>query len=461
MTEQAPEPRTFTTIGVVGLGTMGAGIAEVFARNGFAVIGVELNDEAVARGRQHLEHSTARAVKREKLTEAEAADAAGPDHAQHHAQGPARGRLRGRGGRGVARDQEADLPGARGHRRARGDPGHQHLLAERHRDLDRQRPPGPGHRRPLLQPRAGAEPRRDHQDRGHRAAGAQGRDRPGRAARQEPRRLRRQGRLHRQHAAVRLPQPRRGDVRGQVRLARGHRRGDAVRLRLPDGPAPAARPDRPRHGVRDPRDDVPPGPRPAARARADPQAAGHRRHARPQDRPRLLHLRRPGQPGHRRRRPDPERGRPAAAPAPHREGGRRRHRHHGQRHRRGLRQGGVRRAVRRPQPGQGRRRRRRRSPRTSTSRSSGAGPPRTTRPPCSPRSPGSASLDDLATSTSWSRRSPRTSRSRPRCSTTSTTSASPARSWPPRPRRCRSSSWPGPPTGPRTSSACTSSTPRR
>ena len=44
MTEQAPEPRTFATIGVVGLGTMGAGIAEVFARNGFTVIGVELND---------------------------------------------------------------------------------------------------------------------------------------------------------------------------------------------------------------------------------------------------------------------------------------------------------------------------------------------------------------------------------------------------------------------------------
>ncbi len=77
MTEQAPDPRTFTTIGVVGLGTMGAGIAEVFARNGFAVIGVEQNDEAVARGRQHLEHSTARAVKREKLTEADAAELLG------------------------------------------------------------------------------------------------------------------------------------------------------------------------------------------------------------------------------------------------------------------------------------------------------------------------------------------------------------------------------------------------
>jgi 3-hydroxybutyryl-CoA dehydrogenase len=77
MTEQAPEPRTFTTIGVVGLGTMGAGIAEVFARNGFAVIGVEQNDEGLTRGRQHLENSTARAVKREKLTETEAAELLG------------------------------------------------------------------------------------------------------------------------------------------------------------------------------------------------------------------------------------------------------------------------------------------------------------------------------------------------------------------------------------------------
>ncbi len=63
--------RTFSTIGVVGLGTMGAGIAEVFARNGYAVVGVELNEESLERGRQHLEHSTARAVTRGKMTEAE------------------------------------------------------------------------------------------------------------------------------------------------------------------------------------------------------------------------------------------------------------------------------------------------------------------------------------------------------------------------------------------------------
>ena len=66
--------RDFSTIGVIGLGTMGAGIAEVFARNGFSVVGVEQNDEGVERGRQHLEHSTGRAVKRGKISEAEQAE---------------------------------------------------------------------------------------------------------------------------------------------------------------------------------------------------------------------------------------------------------------------------------------------------------------------------------------------------------------------------------------------------
>ncbi len=68
-TPEARTGRDFATIGVVGLGTMGAGIAEVFARNGFAVVGVEVNEEAVERGRQHLEHSTGRAVQRGKLSE--------------------------------------------------------------------------------------------------------------------------------------------------------------------------------------------------------------------------------------------------------------------------------------------------------------------------------------------------------------------------------------------------------
>ncbi|KAJ1684773.1 hypothetical protein LUZ63_020044 [Rhynchospora breviuscula] len=63
--------REFTTVGVVGLGTMGAGIAEVFARQGYAVVGVELSDESLERGRQHLTNSTKRAVDRGKLSEAD------------------------------------------------------------------------------------------------------------------------------------------------------------------------------------------------------------------------------------------------------------------------------------------------------------------------------------------------------------------------------------------------------
>ncbi|HEX3931726.1 MAG TPA: 3-hydroxybutyryl-CoA dehydrogenase [Nocardioides sp.] len=74
----APESRRrFATIGVVGLGTMGAGIAEVFARNGFSVVGVEVTDDAVDRGRQHLEHSTRRAVARGKLSVEDQAELVG------------------------------------------------------------------------------------------------------------------------------------------------------------------------------------------------------------------------------------------------------------------------------------------------------------------------------------------------------------------------------------------------
>ena len=63
--------REITKVGVVGLGTMGAGIAEVFARNGLDVVGVETIEAALERGRGHVEGSTARALKRGKLTEGE------------------------------------------------------------------------------------------------------------------------------------------------------------------------------------------------------------------------------------------------------------------------------------------------------------------------------------------------------------------------------------------------------
>ena len=64
--------RQFTKVGVIGLGTMGAGIVEVFARNGIEVVALEVDDDALARGRGRLEKSTGRAVAREKMTQQDA-----------------------------------------------------------------------------------------------------------------------------------------------------------------------------------------------------------------------------------------------------------------------------------------------------------------------------------------------------------------------------------------------------
>jgi 3-hydroxybutyryl-CoA dehydrogenase len=60
-----------TTVGVIGLGTMGAGIVEVIARNGYQVIAIDISTASVEAGRGRLESSTARALKRGKLTEAD------------------------------------------------------------------------------------------------------------------------------------------------------------------------------------------------------------------------------------------------------------------------------------------------------------------------------------------------------------------------------------------------------
>ena len=66
--------REISTVGVIGLGTMGAGIVEVLARNGLAVVAVEADPAGLERGRTHLLASTTRAVSRGKLTEDEQVD---------------------------------------------------------------------------------------------------------------------------------------------------------------------------------------------------------------------------------------------------------------------------------------------------------------------------------------------------------------------------------------------------
>ncbi|MBC7274733.1 MAG: NAD(P)-binding domain-containing protein, partial [Streptomyces sp.] len=62
-------------IAVVGLGTMGTGIAEVLARAGREVVGIDISEAQAVRCVAALEASTARAVARGRLTEPERAEA--------------------------------------------------------------------------------------------------------------------------------------------------------------------------------------------------------------------------------------------------------------------------------------------------------------------------------------------------------------------------------------------------
>jgi 3-hydroxybutyryl-CoA dehydrogenase len=58
-------------VGVVGLGTMGAGIAQVAVTAGHETVGREISLELGARGRSTIEHYLGRAVEKEKLTASE------------------------------------------------------------------------------------------------------------------------------------------------------------------------------------------------------------------------------------------------------------------------------------------------------------------------------------------------------------------------------------------------------
>ncbi|BAJ31426.1 MULTISPECIES: 3-hydroxyacyl-CoA dehydrogenase [Kitasatospora] len=66
--------RPFPTVAVVGLGTMGAGVAVALARGGRRVIGVEAGPTQALRALDRIEASTARAVERGRLTAGERAE---------------------------------------------------------------------------------------------------------------------------------------------------------------------------------------------------------------------------------------------------------------------------------------------------------------------------------------------------------------------------------------------------
>jgi 3-hydroxybutyryl-CoA dehydrogenase len=56
-------------VGVVGLGTMGAGIAQVSVQAGFETVGREVSEELAERGRSTIDHYLSRAVEKERMTQ--------------------------------------------------------------------------------------------------------------------------------------------------------------------------------------------------------------------------------------------------------------------------------------------------------------------------------------------------------------------------------------------------------
>ncbi len=63
------------TVGIVGAGTMGNGIAQACAVAGLNVVMVDISDAAVQKGVATVAGSLDRLIKKEKLTEAQKADA--------------------------------------------------------------------------------------------------------------------------------------------------------------------------------------------------------------------------------------------------------------------------------------------------------------------------------------------------------------------------------------------------
>ncbi|HEX5567866.1 MAG TPA: 3-hydroxybutyryl-CoA dehydrogenase [Streptomyces sp.] len=65
---------TLSTVAVVGLGTMGTGIAEVLARAGREVVGIDIDQDAARQAVAALDASTARSVRRGRITASQRRD---------------------------------------------------------------------------------------------------------------------------------------------------------------------------------------------------------------------------------------------------------------------------------------------------------------------------------------------------------------------------------------------------
>ena len=156
------------TVGVVGLGTMGAGIAQVCLEAGHAVVACDVEQRFVDAGTGRIEAGLAKRVEKGLMESGTAEAARGRLTATTDLGALSGGRARDRGDRRGARAEARAVRATRRHLRRRHDPRHQHVGAVGVGGRRRLRPSDARGRPALLQPGAA-----DEADRG----GADGRRR--------------------------------------------------------------------------------------------------------------------------------------------------------------------------------------------------------------------------------------------------------------------------------------------
>ncbi len=142
------------TVGVVGAGTMGHGIAQVMVRAGHRVLLLDISQDFVEAGAKRIAKGLARDVEKARMTAGRARAGAGAAEAHDRGGGPCRSRFRHRGGDGEVRREGRRLPLARATLPPGGDLRLQHVFHFHHPPRRRNRAPGPLRRPALFQSRA-------------------------------------------------------------------------------------------------------------------------------------------------------------------------------------------------------------------------------------------------------------------------------------------------------------------
>ncbi len=80
---EADKPREVKSVGIIGSGTMGGGIAMAFANVDIAVVLLDIDAGALERGMGVIRKNYESSVKRGRMTPADVEKRMGPDQAQH------------------------------------------------------------------------------------------------------------------------------------------------------------------------------------------------------------------------------------------------------------------------------------------------------------------------------------------------------------------------------------------